>query len=604
MKNFFRMLRYARPYRYLAYLNILFNFFSIVFGLFSMTMLMPFLNYLFGTAELVRDPEATGIQAWNTEFIFFLKDITGDDPGKALLLVCLAVVVFTILKNVFRYLALYVLVPYRNYTVRDLRNAVYKKVMRLQLSYFTEEKKGDTISRMSNDITEVEFAIMTSLEAMFKGPFQILVTLVLLIIMSWKLTLIILVLLPLNGFIISRIGKKLKKNASRAQGRLGLLMSLFEESLSGIRIIKGFGKEAYFFRKFSTENKHLTTINVKVNHSRDLSSPLSETMGITTLSMVLFIGGRMVQTGTGIMDPTAFILFILLFAQVIDPAKSFATAFYNVQKGAASADRIEEILRIPETLKEAENPLTLSAIRSGIEFKNVGFQYTPDKKTLTDISFSIPLGKTVALVGASGSGKSTLADLLARFYDVNEGHVLIDGMDIRDIKVKDLRGLMGLVTQESILFNDSVFNNIAFGNHEVSYEQIVEAAKAANAHEFIVHMDKGYYTNIGDRGGKLSGGQRQRIAIARAILKNPQILILDEATSALDTSSERLVQEALNTLMKNRTSLVIAHRLSTIQNADLIIVMENGRIVERGSHQELYAHKGLYRNLLEMQQMV
>lgn len=598
------MLRYARPYRYLAYLNILFNFFSIVFGLFSMTMLMPFLNYLFGTAELVRDPEATGIQAWNTEFIFFLKDITGDDPGKALLLVCLAVVVFTILKNVFRYLALYVLVPYRNYTVRDLRNAVYKKVMRLQLSYFTEEKKGDTISRMSNDITEVEFAIMTSLEAMFKGPFQILVTLVLLIIMSWKLTLIILVLLPLNGFIISRIGKKLKKNASRAQGRLGLLMSLFEESLSGIRIIKGFGKEAYFFRKFSTENKHLTTINVKVNHSRDLSSPLSETMGITTLSMVLFIGGRMVQTGTGIMDPTAFILFILLFAQVIDPAKSFATAFYNVQKGAASADRIEEILRIPETLKEAENPLTLSAIRSGIEFKNVGFQYTPDKKTLTDISFSIPLGKTVALVGASGSGKSTLADLLARFYDVNEGHVLIDGMDIRDIKVKDLRGLMGLVTQESILFNDSVFNNIAFGNHEVSYEQIVEAAKAANAHEFIVHMDKGYYTNIGDRGGKLSGGQRQRIAIARAILKNPQILILDEATSALDTSSERLVQEALNTLMKNRTSLVIAHRLSTIQNADLIIVMENGRIVERGSHQELYAHKGLYRNLLEMQQMV
>ncbi len=598
------MLRYARPYRHLAYLNIVFNFFSIVFGLFSMTMLMPFLNYLFGTAEIVRDPEATGIQAWNTEFIFFLKDITGDDPGKALLLVCLAVVFFTILKNIFRYLALYVLVPYRNYTVRDLRNAVYKKVMRLQLSYFTEEKKGDTISRMSNDITEVEFAIMTSLEAMFKGPFQILVTLVLLIIMSWKLTLIILVLLPLNGFIISRIGKKLKRNASRAQGRLGLLMSLFEESLSGIRIIKGFGKEAYFFRKFSTENKHLSTINIKVNRSRDLSSPLSETMGITTLCMVLFIGGRMVQTGTGIMDPTAFILFILLFAQVIDPAKSFATAFYNVQKGAASADRIEEILSIPETLKEAENPLALAEIRSGIEFKNVGFQYTPEKKTLADISFSIPLGKTVALVGASGSGKSTLADLLARFYDVNEGHVLIDGMDIRDIKVKDLRGLMGLVTQESILFNDSVFNNIAFGNHEVSYEQIVEAAKAANAHEFIVHMEKGYYTNIGDRGGKLSGGQRQRIAIARAILKNPQILILDEATSALDTSSERLVQEALNTLMKNRTSLVIAHRLSTIQNADLIIVMENGRIVERGSHQELYAHKGLYRNLLEMQQMV
>lgn len=598
------MLRYARPYRHLAYLNILFNFLSIVFGLFSMTMLMPFLNYLFGTAEIVRDPNATGIQAWNTEFLFFLRDLTGDDVGNALLMVCVAVVILTILKNVFRYLALYVLVPYRNFTVRDLRNAVYKKVMRLQLSYFTEEKKGDTISRMSNDMTEVEFAIMTSLEAMFKGPFQILVTLIALIIMSWKLTLIILILLPLNGFIISRIGKKLKRNAGRAQGRLGLLMALFEESLSGIRIIKGFGKEAYFFRKFSTENKHLSTINIKVNRSRDLSSPLSETLGITTLCMVLFIGGRMVQTGTGIMDPTAFILFILLFAQVIDPAKSFSTAFYNVQKGAASADRIEEILSIPETLKEAEKPLALKEIKTGIAFKNVGFQYTPDKKTLSDISFEIPLGKTVALVGASGSGKSTLADLLARFYDVQEGHVLIDGMDIRDINVKDLRGSMGLVTQESILFNDSVFNNIAFGNHEVSYDDVVDAAKAANAHEFIVHMDKGYYTNIGDRGGKLSGGQRQRIAIARAILKNPQILILDEATSALDTSSERLVQEALYTLMKNRTSLVIAHRLSTIQNADLIIVMESGRIVERGSHQELYAQKGLYRNLLEMQQMV
>jgi len=311
----------------------------------------------------------------------------------------------------------------------------------------------------------------------------------------------------------------------------------------------------------------------------------------------------MVQTETGIMDPSAFILFIVLFAQVIDPAKSFSTAFYNVQKGSASADRIEEILQIPETLKEAENPISLTEIQVGVEYKNVGFSYTSDKKTLNDISFKIPKGKTVALVGPSGSGKSTLADLLARFYDVSEGHVLFDNKDIRDLKVKDLRGLMGLVTQESILFNDSVYNNITFGNHEVSFEQVVEAAKAANAHEFIEQMDKGYYTNIGDRGGKLSGGQRQRIAIARAILKNPQILILDEATSALDTTSERLVQEALNTLMKNRTSLVIAHRLSTIQNADLIIVLENGRVIERGTHQELLEAKGLYRSLLEMQQM-
>lgn len=603
MKNFFRMLRYARPYRKLAYLNVLFNFLSIIFGMVSITMLMPFLNYLFGKDGTVTKEGATGLTRLNNEFILFLKDLSGDDVGMGLLLVCVAVVVFSILKNIFRYLALYVLIPYRNNTIRDLRNAVYKKVMRLQLSYFSDEKKGDIISRMSNDMTEVEFAIMTSLEAIFKAPFTILVTLSILLVMSWKLTIIILILLPLNGILVSRIGKRLKRHASRAQGRLGILMSLFEESLSGIRIIKGFGKEAHFFRKFSTENRHLSTINVLVNRSRDISSPLSETLGFITLSVVLYIGGRMVQTETGIMDPSAFIYFIVLFAQVIDPAKAFSTAFYNVQKGSASADRIEEILQIPEMLKEAQNALSLDEIKEGVEYKNVGFQYNPDKKTLHNISFKIPKGKTVALVGPSGSGKSTLADLLARFYDVTEGHVLFDGIDIRDVKVKDLRGLMGLVTQESILFNDSVYNNITFGNHEVGFEQVVEAAKAANAHEFIEQMDKGYYTNIGDRGGKLSGGQRQRIAIARAILKNPQILILDEATSALDTTSERLVQEALNHLMKNRTSLVIAHRLSTIQGADLIIVLDDGRIIERGTHQELFDHKGLYRSLLEMQQM-
>ncbi len=595
------MLRYARPYMRLAYLNIFFNFLSIVFGLVSFTMLMPFLKYLFGQEQ--SQPNATGIQKLNQEFILFLKNVTGDDLSSGLALVCLAVILFTLLKNVFRYLALYVLIPFRNNTVRDLRNAMYKKVMRLPLSYYSEERKGDVISRMSNDMTEIEFAIMTSLEALFKGPFTILVTFSLLVVMSWKLTLIILLLLPINAFIISKIGKRLKRHASRAQGRLGQLMALFEESLSGIRIIKGFGKEAFFFRKFSMENRHLNTINIKVNRARDISSPLSETLGIATLSLVLFIGGRMVQTGTGIMDPSAFILFIVLFAQVIEPAKSFSSAFYNVQKGAASADRIEEILALTETLKEAKDPISIQKLEQGVEFRNVGFSYAPDKKTLEQISFSIPKGKTVALVGPSGSGKSTIADLLARFYDVDDGHVLLDGKDLRDLKVKDLRALMGLVTQESILFNDSVYNNIVLGNHEVSQEQVIEAAKAANAHEFIVGMEHGYYSNIGDRGSKLSGGQRQRLAIARAILKNPDILILDEATSALDTTSERLVQEALNRLMQNRTSLVIAHRLSTIQNADLIIVLENGRIREMGNHQELYELKGLYRELLEMQQI-
>lgn len=597
------MLRFAKPYSHLAYLNILFNFLSIVFGLVSYTMLMPFLKYLFGLEEVKRDPNASGIAKLNTEFIYFLKDISGDDVAKGLLFVCLAVVIFTILKNIFRYLALYVLIPYRNNTIRDLRNALYKKVMRLQLSYFTEERKGDIISRMSNDMTEVEYAIMTSLEALFKGPFNIAVTLALLIALSWKLTLLILILLPLMGLIISRIGKRLKSHATRAQGRLGILMSLFEESLGGIRIIKGFGREAHFYRKFSMENKHLNSINILVNRARDISSPLSESLGMMTVCAVLYIGGRMVQSGAGMMDPAAFILFIVLFAQVIEPAKSFSTAFYNVKKGEASASRIEEVLAIPETLNEAEKPISLKEVNEGVNFINVGFRYTAEKATLHAIDFEIPKGKTVALVGPSGSGKSTIADLLARFYDVNEGHVLIDGVDIRDIRIKDLRNLMGLVTQESILFNDSVYNNIVFGNYDATYEQVVEASKAANAHEFIVQMDKGYYTNIGDRGGKLSGGQRQRIAIARAILKNPQILILDEATSALDTTSERLVQEALNNLMHNRTSLVIAHRLSTIQGADLILVVENGEIIERGNHQELYEKDGLYRKLLEMQQM-
>lgn len=603
MKNFFRMLRYGQPYIRFAYLNIFFNFFSIVFGLFSLTLLMPFLNYLFGTEQLTTEAPKSGMRGLNDRFILWLKDMTDGDVAQGLLVVCLIVVIATILKNVCRYFALYFLIPYRNNTIRDLRNATYKKVMRLQLSYFSEEKKGDIISRMSNDVTEVEIAIATSLEAIFKEPFTILITFGLLVAMSWKLTLLVLILLPFIAFIISRIGKKLKTFASRGQGRLGMLMSMFEESLSGIRIIKGFGKEAHFYRKFNRENSHLNRINILVNRARDISSPLSETLGISTLCVILYIGGRMVQNGSDILSPEMFILYIVLFATVIAPAKAFSSAFYNVQKGAASADRIEEILRVPETVNESENPVEITGIRDGIEFRNLGFRYKNDRKTLDNINFHIPRGKTVALVGPSGSGKSTLADLLARFYDVEEGHVLIDGVDIRDLKVKDLRGLIGLVTQESILFNDTVFNNISFGNQDATYDQVVEAAKAANAHSFIQEMERGYHTNIGDRGNKLSGGQRQRIAIARAILKNPEILILDEATSALDTTSERLVQEALNNLMQNRTSLVIAHRLSTVQNADMIVVLDQGKISEMGTHNELIKTGGLYSQLLEMQQI-
>jgi len=598
------MLRYARPYSHLAVWNIVFNFFSIVFGLFSFAMIMPFLRFLFGIEEEEAPKEDP---SWFTQvyqdFINWFKDIIGDDLQKGLLIVVGFVLVFTILKNVFRYLALFVLVPYRNNTVRDIRNDLYKKVMRLQLSYFTEERKGDIISRMSNDVKEVEFAIMTSLEAMFKEPFTMLITLILLISISPFLTLLMVLLIPVTAFIISRIGKSIKKYASRGQGRLGDLISLFEETLGGMRIIKGFGREAYFFRKFMKENRHLNRINIVVNRAKDLSSPLSETLGIATLCVILYFGGRMVQGGDSSLEPEVFIYYLMLFYQIINPAKAFSNAFYNVQKGVASVERIEEVLAAEEKIKEANQPVQLENLSNGIEFRQVGFSYTKEKTTLTDISFEIPKGKTVALVGPSGSGKSTLADLLARFHDVNQGHVLIDGVDIRDYSMSSLRDAMGIVTQESILFNDSVYNNIAFGNHDVTHEQVVEAAKIANAHEFIAQLDLGYSTNIGERGGKLSGGQKQRIAIARAILRNPQILILDEATSALDTSSERLVQEALNRLMENRTSLVIAHRLSTIQSADLIVVVENGSIREMGTHEELIKESGTYKKLLEMQQM-
>lgn len=562
---------------------------------------MPFLRFLFGLeTELSKSGDNAFNQLYNN-LIEWMVSWVGNDVQKGLLTVSILLVVFTLLKNVCRYFALYFLIPYRNNAIRDLRNAVYKKMMRLQLSYFSEERKGDIMSRMSNDVTEVEFAIMTSLEAVFKEPFTILITLGLLVAISPQLTLLLLLLLPITAFIISRVGKQLKEFSRRSQGRLGELMALFEESLSGIRIIKGFGREEYFYRRFLRENHHLNNINIVVNRARDISSPLSETLAMTVLAVILYIGGLLVSGGKGALEPEVFIYYLILFSQIVSPVKGFSSAFYNVQKGSASAERIEEILNAEVSINEAKDALSLKKLQLGVCFQNVSFSYTKDKQVLKNISFDIPKGQTVALVGPSGSGKSTLADLLARFYDVNGGAVLLDGHDIRSYKVADLRHVTGLVTQESILFNDTVYNNISFGNHKVSPEEVEQAAKTANAHEFIEKLERGYYTNIGDRGGKLSGGQKQRLAIARAILRNPEILILDEATSALDTTSERLVQEALNRLMQNRTTLVIAHRLSTIRHAHQIIVLKDGEIVQKGTHEELEQVDGLYRELLHMQ---
>jgi subfamily B ATP-binding cassette protein MsbA len=601
MKKFFHLLRYGKPYLRLAYLNVLFNFLSIVFGLFSFGMLMPFLRFLFGMENIQRNTDAKGFTAFYNNAMYELSNIIGTDKAFGLLIIVLAVFILTLIKNVCRYLALYYLVPFRNNTIRDLRNAIYKKVMRLQLSFYSDEKKGDIMSKMSNDLTELEMAIMTSLESLFKEPFTILIYLIALILMSPYLTLIILILLPLSALIISNIGKRLKEFAQKSQGRLGQLMSLFEETLNGLRVIKGFGREGYFFKRFMRENDLLNRINIAVNRTRDLGSPISETLGVLVLAVVLYSGGLLVIKGTSSLEPEMFITYLALFSQIISPAKAFSSAFYSVQKGAASAERIEELLHASEMIHEKENAIRLQDFKKEIVFSGVSFSYLKGKHVLEDISFSVKRGKTVALVGPSGSGKSTIADLLARFYDVQSGSIALDGINLKDYKVADLRKVMGLVTQESILFNDTVFNNIAFGNQEVTFDQVAEAARVANAHEFIEKMERGYYTNIGDKGNKLSGGQKQRIAIARAVLHDPQILILDEATSALDTTSERLVQEAINNLMQHRTSLVIAHRLSTIMNADLILVLQQGKIVQQGNHQTLSTEAGLYKSLLEMQ---
>lgn len=603
MKRLLDVLKYATRYPGYASLNVLFNILSVIFSLFSLTMIIPFLQLLFDKTRLVYEaPEFS----FNTEaivayFNYIISNIIIErGEVNALLFISLMVVILFFIKNLFRYLAMFFLAPLRNGVVQDIRNDIYHRILILPLAYFSEQRKGDIMSRITNDVTNIEWSIMQSLEMLFREPLSIIVFLVTLIIISPPLTLFVVILLPITAFLIAQIGKSLKRTSNKGQQKLGVILSIVEETISGLRIIKGFNAIGTANKKFTEQNAALTRVMNRLYRKRDLASPLSEFLSTIVLVVILWFGGKLVLSETSTLDATVFIFYVVVFSQLIVPVKAFTVAYYNLQKGIASAERIDEIIKADEVIEEKPDAKNIAAFGKAIEYRNVHFAYGIEP-VLKNINLIIEKGKMIALVGASGSGKSTLVDLLPRFYDCTSGEINIDDIPIRDLKIDHLRGLMGIVTQETILFNDTVFNNIAFGMSGVSNEDVIAAATIANAHEFIEKMPEGYQTNIGDRGVKLSGGQKQRISIARAVLKNPPVMILDEATSALDTESERLVQDALLRLMKNRTSVVIAHRLSTIQFADEIIVLDQGEIVERGSHKELIARKGIYHRLCEMQ---
>ncbi len=614
MKKFFGVLRYVKGYWRYGILNISFNLLSVIFSTFSIVMVFPFLQMLFSEDNTKMEMLVRGgknhLGFSTTEILdtidYYLAKQTLD-YGKmpVLIWICVFVVVTFFLKNLTRYMAMYFLAPIRNGVVRDIRNKIFNKSLDLSLSFYSEERKGDLMSLMTTDVNEIEWSIMSSLEMIFREPVNIVVFLGLMIALSIKLTIVSFVLLPLVGILIGRIGKSLKKNSTKGKEKMGIILSIMEETLGGLRIIKGFNAEKKISDRFKDENNQYTAIATKVFRKVDLASPLSEFLGVSVFVVILYIGGLMVLEEKS-MAGAIFITYLALFSQLLPPAKSFTQAYYSVQKGLASAERIDKILNADVTIKDAVNPKSITKFEKEIEYRNVSFAYREGEIgwVLNKVNLKIEKGKTIALVGQSGSGKTTLADMLPRFYDATEGEILIDGIAIKEARIKDVRSLMGIVTQESILFNDTVFNNIAFGIENVTEAQVIEAAKIANAHEFISEMQDGYQTNIGDRGNKMSGGQRQRISIARAVLKNPPILILDEATSALDTESERLVQDALYKLMKNRTSLVIAHRLSTIQHADEIIVMQKGEIIERGTHTTLLAANNTYKKLYDLQAFV
>lgn len=599
MKNFLRIFKYIHIPKDKLALYIIFTLLATVFSLLSVGMISPFLNLIFNADNAQVSLESNSIGILKKYF----QEVI-DKHGKlfGLALVCIIIVITTLFKNIFLYLSYYISTPVRNNILSDFRIRLYDKILRLPVSFFTEQKKGDILSRMIGDIGEIQASIVTALEGLIKDPLTILSFLIYMVYLSPKLSLFLLVLLPLTGLLIGRISKKLKRQSSQWGEANGENLSQVEETLGGLKIIKIFVAENKMLEKFKQSNQRVFSILNSMNLRRDLSSPLTEVLGVLVLCIILYAGGRLVFTTSKDLASGDLMPFILSFAMMINPAKTLSTSFSNIQKGLGAVERIEEILDAPIGIEDPLHPIIMNGFNSSIVFDKVNFFYD-DKAILKNICLTVEKGKTVALVGSSGAGKSTLVDLVPRFHDVSNGTILIDGNNIKDYSIESLRKQMSFVTQEPILFNDTIANNIALGNSNATEEEIIHAATIANAHSFIIQKDKGYQTNIGDRGMKLSGGERQRLTIARAVLQNPPILILDEATSSLDTESERLVQDAINNLMKERTSLVIAHRLSTIRNADEIVVMQKGEIIERGSHETLIAQNGFYKKLVDMQEI-
>lgn len=608
MNTYLRILSYARPYRRYFPIYVIYTLLAIIFGLLNFTLLKPLFDVIFEQVEpgdltkYLSKPEFSfSIDYFMHLFNHYFLQIS-DTYGKfgTLLYVCLIIVISVFLSNLFTYLSGVVLARVRAEVIKKMRVNIFDQVTKMHIGYFSNERKGDLMSKMTNDIQEVENSIVQSLRVVFKEPVTIILYFAVLFFMSVKLTLFTLILIPVSGAIIGGITRRLKKNAIESQESLGRIVNILDETIGGMRVIKAFGAQKYIRSKFDSETDFYSDVNISMARKNELASPISQFLGVSVVAGILVYGGSLVLSNNSDLGASDFITYIIIFTQVLNPAKEISRAASSIQRGLASAERIFEVVDTPSSIQNIENPTEIEDFQREVVFDNVSFSYEKEQ-VLKNINFTLEKGRTIALVGPSGGGKSTIADLLPRFYDPSSGSVTIDGKDLKTIDIGSLRKQMGIVTQESILFNDTVFNNIAFGLEGISKEKVIEAAKIANAHEFIVQLENGYQTSIGERGSKLSGGQRQRLSIARAVLKNPPILILDEATSALDSQSEKLVQEALTNLMNNRTTLVIAHRLSTIQHADEILVIKKGQIVQRGTHQQLMEEEGLYRKLSTMQ---